>query len=532
MAIVDVSALERAFDNAATSGDFALALDSLGQSWPALIATAGSRVRALLDLAPQDVWHEDPWLVTCYAASFRSVEPIQLTAALPYFDAALALMDSKTPQLVRAIHFVHHAAALRSLGQLDDALASINRATAIIDSHEDIPLAKRIPLTAQLALHRGAIFLHAGDFDRAKADFRIAGSLAEANLSIAEQIEVFGSLALIQFMLGDYEHALSYVARAESTGSSPALRDSRFNAPALVTELLIAVSQRGIDSVDPLLPRVLSATKESDWEPIGGYAQAFAQMFAARPHEGLDLLRGALHSLDAWQPKGFLERELGGLRAAGFLQLGDSGAAWDILATLTPTQHHTVCPARLVAHLRLVTGDLRGALDALRDCEGLGDAHSSRTLVDVYLLKAAVQLALGDDEKSDVSFDRSLRLAARNRMHSPFRLVPSEAVQTMLMRASERRQPLEVTSLIKRIDGLAILIPRHDSLALSDRERAIARELVRGSSSTQIAENLYISVNTVKSHLKNIYRKLGVTSRMEAIQKARELGLQVDITLD
>ncbi|MGJ8721365.1 MAG: LuxR C-terminal-related transcriptional regulator [Salinibacterium amurskyense] len=532
MAIADVSTLQRAFDAARSSGDFTLAVDELREGWPLLVSTFGASLRAMLDSAPAELWHNDPWLITCYASSFRSADTESRTASLPYFEAALALITPETPAFVRATLHVRYAAALRSLGRLNDALAAISVASSIADSHDVIPLARRIPLTAEIALHRGAIALHGGDFDRAKADFRLAGSLAETNLSVANQLEVFGCLALIQLLMGDFEHALSYVARAESTGASPALRNSRFNSPALITELIVTIMQRGGDGLGPLATRMRDATANSDWEPLGLYAHAFVELFDARPHEGLEHLRHALLALDGWQPAGFVDAEIRGLRAAAFLQLGDSGAAWDILADFTPTQHHTVCPGRLVAHLRFVTGDARGALDAIRDCEVLGDAHSSRNLADIFLIKGAAHLSLGSEEQSDVAFDRALRLAARNRMHSPFRLVPSEVVQDMLTRASGRSQPLEVGALIKRLDGLTVLLPTRDSQALSDRERAIARELVRGSNSAEIAETLFISVNTVKSHLKSIYRKLGVTSRVEAIHKSRELGLQVDITHD
>lgn len=532
MATADVSALERAFDAARSTGDFTLALDELREAWPRVVSTAGASLRSMLDLTPDELWHSDPWLITCYASSFRSADTASRTTALPYYEAAFALLTPETPAFVRATLYVRYAAALRSLGRLNDALAAISSASAIADSRDVIPLARRVPLTAEIALQRGAIALHGGDFDRAKADFRLAGSLAETNLSVANQLEVFGCLALIQLLMGDFEHALSYVARAESTGASPALRDSRFNAPALITELLIGVMQRGTDTVGPLVSRVQEATRESDWEALGLYAQAFTELFVGNAHEGLEKLRLALFALDEWQPVGFVNAEIRGLRAAAFLQLGDSGAAWDVLATLSPTQHHTVCPSRLVAHLRFVTGDARGALDALRECESLGDNHSSRTLADVFLVKAAAHLSLGGEEQSDVAFDRALRLAARNRMHSPFRLIPSEVVQEMLTRASTRSQPLEVGALIKRLDGLTVVLAPRDSLALSDRERSIARELVRGSNSSEIAETLFISVNTVKSHLKSIYRKLGVTSRVEAIHKSRELGLQVDITRD
>ena len=51
------------------------------------------------------------------------------------------------------------------------------------------------------------------------------------------------------------------------------------------------------------------------------------------------------------------------------------------------------------------------------------------------------------------------------------------------------------------------------------------RLLAGGSTNDEIGRSLYVSTNTVKAHLKSIYRKLDVNSRHEAVGKARQLGL-------
>ena len=61
--------------------------------------------------------------------------------------------------------------------------------------------------------------------------------------------------------------------------------------------------------------------------------------------------------------------------------------------------------------------------------------------------------------------------------------------------------------------------------ALSDRELQVARLLARGFANDEIASALYVSRNTVKSHLKNVYGKLGVGTRTEAVARILELGL-------
>jgi LuxR family maltose regulon positive regulatory protein len=60
---------------------------------------------------------------------------------------------------------------------------------------------------------------------------------------------------------------------------------------------------------------------------------------------------------------------------------------------------------------------------------------------------------------------------------------------------------------------------------LSERELVVLRMLVTDLTTPEIAEDLVVSVNTVRTHIKNIYGKIGVHSRFEAISKAKELGL-------
>ena len=60
---------------------------------------------------------------------------------------------------------------------------------------------------------------------------------------------------------------------------------------------------------------------------------------------------------------------------------------------------------------------------------------------------------------------------------------------------------------------------------LSERELAVLRLLGSKLSQREIAAELYVSFNTVKTHTRAIFRKLGVVSRAEAVSRARELGL-------
>jgi LuxR family maltose regulon positive regulatory protein len=60
---------------------------------------------------------------------------------------------------------------------------------------------------------------------------------------------------------------------------------------------------------------------------------------------------------------------------------------------------------------------------------------------------------------------------------------------------------------------------------LSERELEVLRLIIGGLSNQEIAQQLFIALSTVKSHINHIYGKLGVSSRSQAIAKARALDL-------
>lgn len=61
--------------------------------------------------------------------------------------------------------------------------------------------------------------------------------------------------------------------------------------------------------------------------------------------------------------------------------------------------------------------------------------------------------------------------------------------------------------------------------ALTDRELEVLRLEAAGLTNAEIAGRMYISIATVKRHISNLYGKLGVTHRTQALVRARELGL-------
>ena len=60
---------------------------------------------------------------------------------------------------------------------------------------------------------------------------------------------------------------------------------------------------------------------------------------------------------------------------------------------------------------------------------------------------------------------------------------------------------------------------------LTEREREVLRHVSDMLNTAEVASEMYISINTVKTHLKSIYRKLAASHRREAVRRAQQLGL-------
>jgi DNA-binding NarL/FixJ family response regulator len=64
-----------------------------------------------------------------------------------------------------------------------------------------------------------------------------------------------------------------------------------------------------------------------------------------------------------------------------------------------------------------------------------------------------------------------------------------------------------------------------EEISLSKREVEVLEQLSKGLSYTAIAENLFLSPSTVRKHIENIYKKLQVHSKIEAVQKAKKYNI-------
>jgi LuxR family maltose regulon positive regulatory protein len=183
-----------------------------------------------------------------------------------------------------------------------------------------------------------------------------------------------------------------------------------------------------------------------------------------------------------------------------------------------------------VAALRLAEGNPRAATAALAPVLHSSPPGSHQVwLIAAFLLEASARDALGEREAAGRALERGLDLAESDGLLFPFLLHP---VPELLERHARQRtaHPALIRKIISVLGGRTPAVPaarppEHLPEPLSQAEARVLRFLQTSLSAPEIARELYVSVNTVRTHMRHLYDKLGVHRRLEAIDRARALGL-------
>jgi LuxR family transcriptional regulator, maltose regulon positive regulatory protein len=211
------------------------------------------------------------------------------------------------------------------------------------------------------------------------------------------------------------------------------------------------------------------------------------------------------------------------------VRLGMTGEARAALAAMADDRAGAAEIRNARAVICLADGDPAGALGALRDVlDGTAPVIGYVTVVEAQLLTGLAYRALGDRRAADQSAERALALAEADRLVLPFAMTGSRA----LLEALPRHETAHAALLADILDLLrgssAPAGARRSSPPaeeLSQGELRVLRYLPTNLSRPQIASELSVSVNTVSTHIRSIYAKLGAEDRSAAVHRARELRL-------
>jgi len=529
----DFESFRRSVADAVERGDAASVRSVIHPAMRTIAVEHGSAFRELVSGLPTEVWHNDPRIAEAMGGSFRAHGSPRGKSALGYFRAAedaIAATEHVPAHCLVSV-LVGHAAALRTLGLLTQSRAKLAEAEQVMTTEIGTGLPMRIECGARWNLELGMVELHEGQLSAARSHLEYAHGHAIEHLTRAEHIESLGAIALLDVLDGEFDRALGLIDEVRELASGTDLVGTGFAAPALAAAVMIAIERYELRRAAELEADMRLAAEHNEWEPFAGIVAAQLRGLEGHPIVALDLLSKAVQGYASWEARGIGVDFARLLQGTTLLGLDHGEEAWAILQTLQPYEHHPLCPARVIAHLRLRHGDLVGAEEAIRDCEALGDAHCKRTLADIQLLRAAIELERGNFVVSDVSADRAFVMLSRTGSRLPLRSIPVASLSAIATRAVGRHHDPETSRMLELIVRTTAGAHRPVQ-TLSTRERLVLAQVQRGFTVAAIAAELYISPNTVKTHLRRLYSKLGVSTRDEAIRAARALGLEQEITRD
>jgi LuxR family maltose regulon positive regulatory protein len=300
---------------------------------------------------------------------------------------------------------------------------------------------------------------------------------------------------------------------------------------AAMTLGAIAVERGRNDEGETLLLQAAPLLNQGP-EPAAAVAQRHSDAMLAyadgRYADAYDAWRDGERLADELRAPHFLAAAQRQWQLRSLLRLGDDGPARAALAEAEAAGDEGAHWRNLAAHLRLRDGDPEGAAEAVAPTvAGTAPAYHANLRIEGHLLHAVARLRAGDAEGARVGVEEALALAGPQGRVWIVLSVPGVEEVLRAHPAHATAHGAHLRLLLDHLagDGPAKVVGLHVLPDLSDRELAVLRFLPTNLSATEIGSELYLSVHTVKTHMRKLYAKLDVHRRAEAVDAGRALGL-------
>ncbi|MER6317411.1 LuxR C-terminal-related transcriptional regulator [Streptomyces sp. NPDC001581] len=390
-------------------------------------------------------------------------------------------------------------------------------------------LAARPEIRALVPAALGAAELGAGHLDRAASALTSAVDACGEPGTEYPLCDALGSLALTELMRGRLRQATAHARASLAVAEQYALPAGRRTGVGHLALAGVAVEQD-----DPAAARchldLATAEAGTRPEPVAAVAAAVIRAGIAAAEGDGEAALAALHVLRTAgapvPPHAWVVAELAAAESAAHLVRGDAAAALRVLDAVDAGDGER--PAHLVARTRALLAAGRGE-DAAQALAGLPDDDGAPTPVRARarLLQAQIAAAAGDPEEARRRLGEALGLARPEELRRMFtesgpwvrRILNRDPQLARLHGWLSARTPVRTPASTTGGQQPPVVDP------LSGRETEVLRKAAELLSTEEIAAELYLSPNTVKTHLKSIYRKLSVTRRSEAVHRAQDLGM-------
>jgi LuxR family maltose regulon positive regulatory protein len=510
------------------AGEWALAVDVLARSWPDVLATSRRDVLAGPVTVPEDLIRSDAGLALAFAADrLHRDDRAGLRTLVRVADQLIGPPDGG-PDPWAGRHAM--IAGFRLVdAQLNGDRHQVMAAVAPLLETGIDPAPAVEPWRPLALIALGESLLQIGRYDGAQEPLRAALAVAEDRALEHVRLAAVSRLSLARVFLGHLtggDHAarvaLAVAGRHGGDGGEDEERARIALAQIALERFQLDEAGYHMDRIFRMRPPtsrilwVLAWTTRLRIRAAGGDPEgALAELAALRRDVAPDDLADPVVA----SALGFVgtEFELArGLRSAARRQL----------AVLEQLETPRGCTALLQARLHMAERQpARAAACAAPYVDPLDPGLHRGLAVELCLIHAWGVLLLGNQTKSARSLETALRLAHEEGFRLAFRRA-GDPMADMLhahLRAGTN-YPDVAADLAAMLSDLTPPVRIRPAEPLSEREITVLRHVQDVMSNVEIASAMSVSVNTVKTHLKNIYRKLGTDSRRDAVRRAHARG--------
>ncbi|MFI2437159.1 LuxR C-terminal-related transcriptional regulator [Streptomyces sp. NPDC018693] len=385
----------------------------------------------------------------------------------------------------------------------------------LLDEHPEIP--------ALLLTHVGSARLWAGRFEAARAALTTVAGTPGGASTVLPRGDSMEHLALLDYLngwLGRAERrALAAVAEAERAGL-PQPSGSGIGKLVLAA---VALDRHELDRAQALLDET-NGLPSGTRDPVtaAGRALATARLLLVRG-DARAAVEAAAPSVATAVASPWAAGHEALVASAAHLAEGRPDEAAEVLRGVSGGQ--PTCAVEAAA-IQVAAGRTGAAIDLLDSIRTEGRAGPGVT-VRAALVRAQAAERVGDTAAARRLVAQALLDARRERLRRPFldagwlRPLLATAPLQELAAGWLRPGPPPHGERPRAGSGPPPLV----AVELSGRERDVLERVARMMSTEEVAADLYVSVNTVKTHLKSVYRKLAVNRRGDAVRRARDLRL-------
>jgi LuxR family transcriptional regulator, maltose regulon positive regulatory protein len=523
--------LTDAVRHAAQAGDWPLAASMVidGLAIGKVIEPQGSPSLAdvFRSMPHRDAWDEPQPYLVCAAVALSAGAPGTSAAALDAAEGLLERLPAGQEAESRLAAALIGLAASRRAGDLAAAAAAAARAQVLVSMISPATLARHPGIKAQVLSGRGAAELWSGHLDQA------ACILESAVTATAEDVraECLGYLALAEALRGRMRRAATAAAQAAAalTAGQPQPPVPRPIPAALVALAWVHLERYELGEVRSRLKEadaVLSGTQDKLTGAVAWLVAAGEGLAGGRAAAAAQII-GRVRS--GWSVPAWLDHRLSDVESRAYVASGDIQAALAVAgrASSGTSPEAAVTLARAWA----AAGDGQNAGRVLAPALAALDGAPDRVRLNAWLVDARLHYDRGDHARGRRSLASALRLAEREQLRLPFALERSWIGRALRCDPELARAHRDLLAPALGRDQLpapqdaperaAILVVE----PLTAREREVLRHVACMLSTAEVASEMHISANTVKTHLQHICRKLAATGRGQAVRRARQLEL-------